>query len=271
MPNTHCLPSGSLGTSEISVSNLSSANISTMTPAGAKRGVFVFIHGISVGSVPIPMGFDDTAIYKAGTFATALAADGWICLQVALPEVLQPGLPTQAIYNDVNADTGHGSRHLATKLHWWDHIVKYIRATYNPLMPIVPFGISWGGWHTMNIIANRPTDCIAYIAHVSVVKLSGIASSITTPVDFTGLNSTGLDSSAHILDSTTIPGMIGWHTSDTVIDYTLIQTIYNNANSAGMPVSSRTEAANHSFDAADATAFESWVTSTVDPLAPASF
>lgn len=267
MPATHCLPSGALGTSELPVPNVSAANLTTYTPSGSKRGVVVLLHGLNIVGVNIPIVPTGAMLTLAGTLQT----DGWVVINPTFSEDLYSGaLPTTGLYNDINADTGHGSRYLTNMLAWWDHVVAYINQRYGN-WPIVPFGLSWGAWHAYQIAKNKQSTIIGYGGHVGVTVLSGVASALTTPVDFTGLNTTGLDLASTALNAVTKPGMIGWGTADTVVGSTNLSALYTAAHNAGQPVTSNATGDTHQITGTDATTYQSWFTSTIDPLAPASF
>lgn len=269
--STHCLPNGALAAHELPVPNISYGSVWSSIPTGLKRGVVVFMHGMAMRELPVipPVVADVGGIFPSyiGSFAFSLVTDGWVVIQPCYPEDLQPGYPVQAIYDDVANDTGKGARHLATTLRWWDHILEYVHRRWGN-WPVVPFGFSWGGWHAMQVAKQRQADILAYGAHIPVVTLSALSSAWSSPVDFTATDTSGLDIGAHGLDAVTKPGMIGWHTSDSAVGYTLAQAVYTNALAAGAPVSSRSEATEHLVSTGDVTAFMSWFTGTVDPLAP---
>lgn len=271
MPNTHCLPSGSLGTSEVPCPHIGSTKMQTVTPGGSKRGVVVMMHGLNTAVTTIPGTLADSGGFvptKELTLATALAADGWVVLYPTYGEDWAVGNPAKAVFDDINADAGHGARYLAMTLHWWDHIVTYIKATYGT-WPIVPFGISWGGWHAFQVAANRSSTIIAYANHASAVILSQAGLAWSTPVDFSTVNTTGLDVGAHAMDTVSLPGLIGWQDSDTAAPPANIQAVANNAIAAGKSITTMHFAGDHSYPAAAATATMSWFTGTVDALAPA--
>lgn len=265
--STHCLPGGSLGTAEISVPNISAANVRTYLPTGNRRGVLVFMHGLSVAPVGVP--YDDIVdVVPFGyprTFIDACTSDGWIVIAPNYPEDLQPGYPAQAIYNDVAVDTG--TRHVTTVLHWWDHIVEYIHRTYGANYPIVDTGISWGGWHAIQIAKNRPSDIVAYMAILPLTILSKLSNVWSAPVDFTGLTTTGADATAHYLDAVGKPGYCCYHTDDSVVGNYPTQNNVDSANlcsnavGAGQDLTVRSATGGHFFLSADATDAVAWVQS----------
>lgn len=275
MTNTHCLTSGTLGTGELPVPNVSAALMSllTVTP-GSRRGVVVMIPGIQAtiqDSVPTLADVGGIQPIKWLTLATALQSDGWIVIQPQNAANMSAGFPTTGIYNDFSNDSsGHGSRFKNQVLHWWDHIVAWVQTTYSSTFPIVPLGFSWGGLHVLQIAANRASTLTAYVTHHPVTTLSALSAAVTTPSDFTALNTTGFDATSTMLNAVAVPGLIGWGTSDAVVTYTDTQAIYNAANGAGKPVTSNSQASGHVVNATDVTTITGWFTSTVDPLAPAN-
>lgn len=194
--STHCLPAGTLGANEIPVCNVSAANTSVLLPAGGLgngniRGVVVAMHGLSVVYQPVPpvgsIGNVTIAGYSGGSGADMeanLLADGWIVLGVPYPEDFYSGIGATAIWNDVNSDSGNGSRYLANQMHWWDHIVEFIHTTYDPDIPIVPFGGSWGGYHALQVAINRQSTIIAYCSDVPATIVSNASPAYTSPANY---------------------------------------------------------------------------------------
>ncbi len=170
MALTHCLPTGSLGTFEIPVIQVPGGG-TVLEPVGSKRGVVVLLHGLQlINNSSFPVTLIDNSVDQLLTFANDLVADGWV--------VLFPGMmgdnnvlsQDNAIFNDISNDTGHGSRLLSNTMHWWDHVVDWVSMNYGSL-PIVPFGISWGGWHALQIGINRTSSILAYGANTPVTQL----------------------------------------------------------------------------------------------------
>jgi dienelactone hydrolase len=227
MPNTHCLPTGALGTNELAVPPIIGyAGI----PAGGVghgniRGVVVWLHGLrGPGSAyPATTPVDTGGILPGyfATFTNALITDGWVVLApIYAEDGFATANPTKGLYNDINSDTGGGSRYLAQMLHWWDHVVAYIKATYGNL-PIVPFGMSWGGWHALQIAANRQSTVAAYGCHCPSNVMDVVSTTVTPGYDFTALanQARGLDVFSTALNSVTVPGIIGYGTSDSLVGY----------------------------------------------------
>lgn len=276
MPNTHCLPGGVLGTGELPVPNVSRALMSVLEPSpGSRRGVVVMLHGLTlqiVDSVPVYIDVGGFTPIKWLTLANALVADGWVVIQPQYADNMYVGLPQVGLFGDVSNDAGHGSRYLAQTLHWWDHVVAWIKANYGN-WPIVPFGFSWGGWHAFQIAANRTSTIIAYATHHAATVLSAVPAAVTSPVDFTAISTAGLDTTSTMLNAVTIPGAIAWGTGDAVVGFTAIKAIYDTAVAIPQPVVSNATATGHTLEVTDVAfytdATTGWFHTTVDPLAPA--
>jgi hypothetical protein len=227
MPNTHCLPTGSLGTAELPVPNLTASTIYTIpatTGAGNRRGVVVSIHGLQGHpTVPeIPSG-------EYLTFLNDLAADGWTILNPPLAEDFYPGLGYVGVYNDINNDGTVGARYLNQMLRWWDHMVLYTNANY-PGWPVVAFGGSWGGWHTIQLAANRAYTILAYGSVFPVAQLENLNPLISPGTDYGLLNTSGFDLTASMLNSTILPGVIGYGTGDNIVGYSGTTTVDTGSN-----------------------------------------
>ncbi len=274
--STHCKPNITLDTDELPVNNISVANSFIIDAApGLVRGAVIYLHGMAVRrpAIPIPI-IDQTGLLELNTltFANGLAADGWVVIQPCYPEDNSTLLPSQAIFNDVDADTAHGARYLTNTLHWWDHVVNFVQAEYGTDFPIVPFGFSWGGWHAFQIAANKSDTILAYGSHIAATVVSDASPVFTSPVDFSATDTSGLDTTTGILDGVLQkPGIIGWGTNDSAVGYLEIQAIYNSALAAGCPVVSNPTNSNHELRSSDTTTYLNWFTNTVDPLAPKIF
>lgn len=277
MTNTHCLPSGALGAGELPVPNVSRTLMSILEPSpGSRRGVVVMMHGLTIPISPSVPTFDDVAGFQPilwATMANALLADGWVVIQPQVAENMYVGRPVDGLFADVSVDAGHGSRYLTQTLHWWDHVVAWIKANYGN-WPIVPFGFSWGGWRAFQIAANRTSTIKAFVSHHGATLLSAVPSAITTPSDFTALNTTGLDTTSTMLNAVRIPGAIGWGTApDPVVGFTAIKAIFDTAVAAGAPFVSNPQVTGHTLQSVDVTFYTDpstgWFHTTADPLAPA--
>ncbi len=271
--DTHCLPAGSLATHEIPVSPINAGTVWASSPPGVgigrRRGVVVSMGGLPLTATaefvtptapvdsgpPTPSDF----VSYGGTFAAQLALDGWIVLDVAYPEASIYPFPVNAIFNDVVNDSGHGSRYLATQLHWWQHIVEYIRMNYGPL-PIVAFGRSWGGWHVLQIAANRQQDLLGYIAGIPATIVENVNPAFTGTANFNATNTSGLDCGPTLLNACNVPGLVSYGTSDEAVGWQATASapgvqpinsntdlIITNAIAAGMPVTRNETADFHQF------------------------
>jgi hypothetical protein len=283
MPNTHCLPTGALGTAELPVPQISSSTIAQVVPGGSKRGVVILCHPLFDGSQVVPYPILDRPTSAFLSLANALSADGWVVIQPPFQEdfshpITFPGSPSYAIQLDITNDTGNGSRYVASTLHWWDHVVNWITANYGA-WPLVPFGVSWGGWRPFTIAINRTSQITAYGSHCPVTILTHLSSAFSTPANWTGLTTTGADVTSSALNGlTSTPGFIGWSTTDVAVGTTDPPALYNAAHTAGATVTFLTDSTNpHGLYATDigpggsgftGTTIMDWFTGTVDPLAP---
>ena len=228
MPNTHCLPSGSLGTNEVPVPPIIGG---VQIPSGGLgsgniRGIVVWLHGLGSpvgGTYANGVYPDNSNPVTLGCLALCnnLVADGWIVFAPVFGEDgAADGNPSGWLYRDVNSDPGGGSRYLAQMLHWWDHVVLYLNATYGT-MPIVPFGFSWGGWHAVALAANKQSTLTAFGCHCPANIPDIVWNFYTNPLDFSQVAYTwqGLDQLPTALNSVTVPGMIGYGTIDNAVGF----------------------------------------------------
>lgn len=195
-------------------------------PSGTPRGVMVFIGGLSGptndGQVPGPLG--DSVSFGLGgrflTLANTIAALGWYVLNpVACGFAYRPGGANQIIYNDLNTDSsGHGSRLAGTYAEWWDHVVWWIQRNVSSTLPIVPVGMSMGGFTTLQIALQRTSTIAGFVAHHPLSVLSNLNPTYSAPLNWTGLNTTGANVTS-VASLITIPAMLGWGSIDTAIDY----------------------------------------------------
>lgn len=267
MPNTHCLPTGSLGTNELPVPPIPGLNtINTPGALGSNliRGIVIICHGLNDNNNTFP----DIPL----AFLTSLVADGWITYNTLFQEDLTNlNDPSTAVFNDVNSDTGHGSRYLTSWLHTWDHIVIWVHQTYAVNLPIVVLGFSWGGWHALQIAANKQSTIISYVAHCPLQFLTNAATSATPGSNWTTLTSTGADISNTGLNGVSIPGIVGWSNPDTTAKSYTIQTPCDAAIALSQPLTEYATATGHGWPTAASTRFLSYFTATIDPLAPKAF
>lgn len=273
MPNpTHCLPAGVLGASQLDVYNISSSVIATQTPAGSKRGVVVLLPGLGNSIQPLPPVINNTGGFlpiRILDLANALTADGWVFLYVNAPETAYGGISAVGLFNAIQADPGFGSQYLATCLAMWDHYVLYCQATYGAGIPIVPVGVSMGGWWALQIAANRYMTVPAAGAHIYVTIMSHIS---FPPVNFGTLNTTGMDAKNTIVNTFPKPLMLSWHTDDFLVPPADSQAVDTAAVASGVPaVTTFTGTGSHSLNATDVTNITNWFAASVDPICPKVF
>ena len=234
--STHCMPNGFLGTSEVPVPNISGATITTYNPPTGtlRRGVVVFFHGLITGPFqnPVPPlgsaaggaafllgdGYTAFGSVMADTLCRNLAYDGWVVLAVPAPEDNFVSIPASGVYNDINNDTGHGSRYLACVLHTWDHIYQYIQQTYGN-WPVIVAGSSMGGWTALQVAINRTSQIVGYMANDVVTMFENVNPAYVPSVAFYNTNCSGLDLGDTALNAVTIPGIVGYGTVDSAAPY----------------------------------------------------
>ena len=245
MVDTHCLPTGALGTGEIPVCNVGRASVSINRPGGLVRGVVVSMHGLSVSPAvtpqPLPTANITIPAFNDYSFQlmNSLTADHWIYMPVNMPEdfwSLQGG-GSRAIFEDINLDAGNGSRFLAATLHWWDHIVDYININIAAGIPIIALGGSGGGWHTIKIASNRQTTLGGYACYIPACIFPNISPLFLPGIPFNTIDCDGMEISTHDLDAVTIPGLISYGTNDEVVGWAAQNVA---SGSSGVSVSSFT-------------------------------
>jgi hypothetical protein len=323
MPNTHCLPSGSLGTAQIPVPPFTGYPGTILTPSGSKRGVVVWSPGLGTLNTSWGQSFADNGVFQVQTLATNLQNDGWVVIYAEPPGLNYLTTQATGVFNDINNDAGNGSRFKTTASLWWDHVINYLNLNY-PGWPVVPFGGSMGGLFTLIIATTRTSTIAAYGMQVPAellwtAQLTGVnyaQSPVTAALDssmnglawpqstvtanasiaafpssgcimvaqsggvtgfsairytgksgnsFTGCTggytgatmatggtiqqssfTSGLDISMTALNALgngsqgSVPvGYMAWETLDSLIGFANTQTLYNNANGAGTPVTHR--------------------------------
>lgn len=208
MPNTHCLPTGSLGTNQIPMVQFPGNPGTIFTPAGSKRGVVVISYGITgFGQYPYPC----ANVTGAGpvnwlTLAQDLQADGWVVIWPTQIGVDAPPGQTAALINDIgDASGGSGSRVGTTYLWWAEHAINYCQLNY-PSFPIVPLGVSQGGLPTVQWVTNHVSSIAAYCLHIPVLRpwvLAGGPSPNTTWSLASGMNGLTLPQSTITVTTST--------------------------------------------------------------------
>jgi hypothetical protein len=108
-------------------------------------------------------------------------------------------------------------------------MVNYIHTTYGN-MPIVPMGVSMGGWSCLQIVANRASTLTGYMCQCPATIISNIGPTFWLPAVVAGLNTTGMDISPTQLNSTTIPGIVGYGTADEAVGYGGNTTVASGSN-----------------------------------------
>ena len=230
---THCLPTGALQTAEIPVCNISDSTVTAIIPSGGVghgniRGIVVWLTGFDVfvnsgPGIPPYIPPDSPGAYYT-TFYNALVADGWIFLAVPSNEWSAHGYGSSAVYNAVNADPGLGSNYVAGMMRWWDHIALYCAKKW-PGMPIVPFGVSWGGFETIQVASGKTSTLLAAGAHVPATWISNANHLYTPPQNFGLINCSGLNVPVNALASVGIPMILGWGTTDVALGWTGTSTV----------------------------------------------
>jgi hypothetical protein len=251
--------------------------------------VVVLLHGI-ITRPPIfpPQILDQINVLQSLmlTLTNALTADGWVVVYPSYNEDFSnpatfPGCPAYGVQLDIANDAGNGARYKASTLHWWDHVLNFVHSAYGN-WPLVPFGVSDGGWHALTVAINKTSTITAYGCHVPVTILSHLSSVFTYPADWTGLTTTGADVGPTALNGiTSVPGYVGWSTTDTAVGTTDPSTLANNAVTAGAPVTTLADQTNNhglyhtdidgSSGTFTGTPITTWFTGTVDPLCPKVF
>jgi hypothetical protein len=239
MVDTHCLPTGSLGTNQIAVNQVGADTVTTIDPgAGNRRGICVFMHPStnSDGSLPysIPNGIGDNiaTLSSSMTAAPSGSAGGWVFTYPAYPmdwSVNGVGYFGN-LYNDVANDSGHGARFVTTLGLWMDHMVTYLNAIYGPGHPVILGGFSLGAYAAVSLaLNNSPSgmkwNLAGYFAHCLPTIWEDIT--IFAGYNLASLTWTGMDLGVNALNSVTIPGVIGYSNSDGYVGWT------NNSSQSG--------------------------------------
>jgi hypothetical protein len=228
VPNTHCLPTGSLGTGELPVPDIISTYTISDPGAGNRRGIVIFIHGLSsspVGSVqPVPNSGGALVYLRVGDFETAVVADGWVFVYPSVQEDFYTGTgwAVGGVYNDVSNDSGHGSRYMASTNHWATHLmVNEMTRLYGANRPIILAGFSMGAFKVLQLAATPPAgaNVVGYISHCPATLFEAVGPTLTQPFNFYNLNWTGLDTTTTQLNAVTIPGIVGYGTQDGAVGW----------------------------------------------------
>lgn len=166
------IPNGQLAP-QVQPANMVPSTWARYGPAvGSRRGRVYMCHGIT--SSP-SASFGPQGSNAQYTVTQNLVADGWEPILVSYAEDFQPapGLPAQL---DLRDDPLLGQRWLNTTLFCFDTLKAEVEAAYGAI-PSVVLGVSWGGWHTLQIAANRWSELIGFVAHapVTVIGNGGVS------------------------------------------------------------------------------------------------
>ena len=96
-------------------------------------------------------------------------ADGWVTIFAPTPGQLYVSTQSFGIQAAVNNDTG--TKLVTTISEWWDHVVNYVQKNLGATWPIVPFGVSLGGFLATTIATQRTSTIAAYGAHIASIDL----------------------------------------------------------------------------------------------------
>lgn len=223
---SHCIPDngGVLGTNQIPIPNIGDANVHAIIPSGSKRGVVVSMHGLSVGPVAVPPGapIDTYSIVGnslEGTFAGTMVTAGWVFLNVLYPEDWSDVIGAQRIFNDIASDPSPlpGARYFQTIGLWWDHVADYVHKKY-PGCPIIAYGGSWGGMHTLTVASTRGASLAGFMANIPACILENANPAYSDNL-FGAQLSPGLELPVTCLDQWQGPGLINYGTADYAVGW----------------------------------------------------
>jgi hypothetical protein len=277
---THCVPNGVLGTGELPVPPVSSANIATLIGDPPYRGVMIYLHGgfgfydddlPTWAEADVPGGFFPSYQYS---FQNEVLDEGWILVQPNYTEnrFENPGAMVEAdIENDPDAP---GTRYVQQWLHHWDHIVIWIQNTFGTNFPILLWGGSWGGWHALHICTYRLSTIIGAIIGSPATILSNVTDDIIG-VGVTITDSSGLDVGTTALNDCDVPTLVQYGTADAFVGwgipgqgtceepYSLPESntdlIIVNAQAEAQPCTRLETADAHSFPEATKDAYIDWL------------
>jgi hypothetical protein len=181
-------------------------------------------------------------------FAQMLNNDGWIVVSDLYPEQYYSTSGSLGVYNDILNDSTFGARYKSTTLLWFDHLAEYCALKFGPTMPLVAYGGSWGGYHTLLWAANQAPSrkLIGYIGIVPATLISNASTGWIGPANYgpatingyPGLpnGTSGADLGPNDLVNITIPGFIQTNTNDQALGYsqTTVASGSNNANVTGI-------------------------------------
>lgn len=168
---THCLVNDPVGTGELRANTSFPGGGAVVLPTGGKRGIVTLLHGLN-GSTAPPLPLTDGPSLLYLTLANGLAADGWVVIfPVELGDTYGAAGQIAGVGADFFNDTGHGSRLLRNTLNWWDGALISMNGLFagSAAWPQVPVGVSWGGWHALQLAIGRTSTIAAYCAQVAAM------------------------------------------------------------------------------------------------------
>lgn len=301
-PDTHCLPSGSLGTGELPVNSLTLSNINVSDPGvGNRRGIVVFQHGLlEFDGFGFPIPIPNTTVApglsaQIGDFVTAVVAAGWISWYPPNQEDFYspPASPGAGVLNDVVNDTGHGTRYLNSTIRWYTHLRALACKAYNitdAQLVVVLAGWSWGATRSLWLAANHVPGIAGFISHEPACLPEN--AQVAAVPGWNAANWSGLDLPSTYLTaanavSTVVPGIIGYGTLDQIVGYqnpggslptNNTDAILTACASGGMTQITRNAVTEtHEFTGIpqgagnDAATYAAWIVSQINPTHPVSF
>lgn len=300
-PNTHCLPTGSLGTGELPVNSITISNTNVSDPGvGNRRGLVVFQHGLPVGvnpqtvfPIPVPnLTLSPGLSAQLGDFEAAVVADNWIFWYPPYQEDFYSpqANPGSGVLNDVNNDTAHGTRYLNSSVRWYKHIQSLALRTYGVNPPIILAGWSWGANRTLWLAANHVPGLAGFISHEPLCLPENAI--IPAVPGWNAANWSGLDlPSSYLTDANTVstlpPGIIGYGTNDQIAGYQTpggslptnnTDAILTACSNGGLTqITRNTTTDTHEFTGTpqgagnDAATYAAWIATNLDHIYPISF
>jgi hypothetical protein len=222
MSPTHCFPAGPLAPLQLPTPGVPGYG-GYQAPAHPVRGIAVFLKGLSAGVIPPTYGppVDTGGVIPAlaGTLMADLIADGWVVLWLYYPEDgYGSGIPAAGMIADIASDPGHGARYLQTITQQWDHVLQW-RSIYYPGAPILPVGVSSGGFHAAIIAKHHPQVVVGSVSHVPATIWTNVNPTFAAPSSFAGVDTSGLDLAANVLVGVTTKSLMSYHTDDAAIGW----------------------------------------------------
>lgn len=234
--------------------------ISVVSDPGAthRRGVIVFCHQSSGGNAAhtpqdlpmppvVPSGIGQ-GVGGVNGFGDQLKTNGWVTIYPGMwCDWSSQGIGyPQAFATQANSDGTKGTTVFETQALWFDHLKWYLNQKYGVTVPIIIAGFSLGAWVAASIALQKFTDpqLVGYICHAlpTIWENVVIPGSPFTSPPYTGVN---LSATSFSAAGVSIPGVIGWATTDGFVGYSSSSTpvsnvasILSNAATAGLPLTS---------------------------------